>query len=100
MSFTTTYQDAGSMGDRKYAYGTWAQSGAAAGHIDVPMQRVDFLFIQDTGATCYSGATKPYGVTFPYSSGAGTRHEYHTQVPVHACASGISGLWWAFGKRG
>jgi len=107
MTVTSTYQDAGSMGDRKYAYGTWRKSGAGnGGFIDVPMGRVDsILFTSNHADKC--PVLKVTGVAFPYASGQGTGNDWRTQVPVELCSGVISsisgplvGLWWAFGKRG
>ena len=102
MTVTSTVTDVGSMGDRKYAYGTWRHSGLLAGYIDVPMTRVDIIWftcIQPTGGACEDLAIN--NTAFPYSSGAGTAHGWHTQIPVVQCSSGIaSGLWFALGKGG
>ncbi len=108
MPVTSTITDVGSMGDRKYAYGTYRQSGLGIlGTALVPMGRVDVFLMQDvplvSGVTC-SGVEKsyPYGITFPYSSGVGTNSTQmsRNQIPIRVCLSGSTGLWFAFGKRG
>ena len=103
MPVTSTVTDVGSMGDRKYAYGTYRQSGVGrTGHILVPMGRVDYIQLQDvptaSGVGC-SGTSKPYGITFPYSSGTSSTQMTRNNIPVNVC-SGMDGIWWAFGKRG
>ena len=116
MTIYSTVTDVGSMGDRKYAYGTYRQSGVGmAGYILVPMGRVDFIQLQDIGGNCIvsgavvSGIGTQYssvftriaaGTTFPYSSGTTTTQMTRNNIPVVACVSGIQGIWFAFGKRG
>jgi len=100
VTITSTVTDTGAMGDRSYAYGTFRASGAGpTGWILVPMGRVDYIDVQDTGGSCVSGITRPYGITFPYSSGTVAPQMVVTNIPITTCASGISGIWWAFGKR-
>ena len=109
MPVTSTVTDNGSMGDRKYSYGTYRQSGVGrVGFILVPMGTVHYIQLQDvplvSGIGC-SGASHPYGITFPYSSGVRGTVSYSTQstrnrIPVTICFSGATGQWWAFGKRG
>lgn len=107
MPVTSTVTDVGSMGDRKYAYGTFRQSGLGrVGFILVPMGRVDSILLQDvplvSGVGCSGTASYPYGITFPYSSGIAGNPTQMTRnnIPVKVCYSGETGLWWAFGKRG
>ena len=103
MPVTSTVTHVGSMGDRKYAYGTFRQSGVGRlGNILVPMGRVDHIQLQDVplAAGGCSGASAPYGVTFPYSSGTSSTQMTRNNIPIFACYSGATGLWWAFGKRG
>ena len=107
MPVTSTITDVGSMGDRKYAYGTFRQSGVGrVGFVLVPMGRVDILQLQDvplvSGVGCSGVASYPYGITFPYSSGVGTNSTQmsRNQIPIKVCFSGSTGQWWAFGKRG
>jgi hypothetical protein len=67
-----------------------------SGNIVVPMNRVDFISLQDIASglhTC-SGTTKPYAITFPVN----TAGSVVSNVLVVACMSGVSGIWWAFGK--
>ena len=99
MVIISTITNVGSMGDLKYAHGGYTQSGATVnGNILVPMKRVDVLMLQDigSGVTSCSGHSRPYGVTFPYNSGASPVN----YIPVTTCISGITGLWFAFGKGG
>ncbi|GAG93465.1 unnamed protein product [marine sediment metagenome] len=108
MVVTSTCTDVGSMGDRKYAYGTFRQSGVGrTGFILVPMGRIDYIQLQDvplvSGATCTGvDPSFPYGITFPYSSGVGTNSTQMSRnnIPIKVCFSGSTGQWWAFGKRG
>ena len=101
MTIYSTVTDVGSMGDRKYAYGIYRQSGVGmTGHILVPLGRVDVIQLQDIGANCSGVTTIAAGTTFPYSSGTTTTQMTRNNIPVVACMSGIQGIWFAFGKRG
>ena len=107
MPVTSTITDLGAMGDRRYACGTFRQSGLGrVGNILVPMGRVDTIQLQDvplvSGAGCSGVASYPYGITFPYSSGAAgnTTQMTRNNIPIKVCFSGSTGRWWAFGKRG
>ena len=101
MVVNSTVTDISIKGDRRDAYGTYWQAGATmSGNITVPMNRVDFLGLQDiasgVGASvaCSGGSTKPLAVSFPYNDAGSVV----CTIPVHACVSGVSGIWWAFGK--
>jgi len=106
MPVTSTVTDLGAMGDRRYAYGTYRQSGLGrVGNVLVPMGRVDVFFMQDvplvSGVGCSGIAAYPYGITFPYSSGTATSTQMtRNNIPIKVCFSGATGQWWAFGKRG
>jgi len=107
MPVTSSVHDVGSMGDRKYAYGFWKFSGVGRhGSIDVPLGRVDNIQFTANTAHIRCPGLRVSGVEFPYST-----TQWHTLVPVVLCSGGtalisgaagnpISGLWWAFGKRG
>ena len=104
MPWSNTVTDVGSMGDRKYAYGTAHHSGHLVGTMTIPLGRVDAIYFTQvqmvTGATCenvqVSGAAPPWGT--PATT-------WQTVLPIVQCASGAVALgttyiWWAFGKRG
>ena len=103
MPWSATTTDVGSMGDRKYAYGTAHHSGVLCGNITIPLGRVDFIHFQQiqlVGATCeevrVSGAAPPWGTPAT---------PWLTTLRICQCASGAVAngnnyTWFAIGKRG
>ena len=99
MTFTVVTTDVGSMGDRKYAYGTIYHSGLLYGNMTIPMGRVDHIHFTQylhQGATCeelrVSGTAPPWGTPAT---------PWLTTLPIYQCDSGVAYYsWFAIGKIG
>lgn len=102
MPWSSTITDVGSMGDRKYAYGTAHHSGFLCGSITIPMGRVDdihFQQIQYSGACEHIVISGAGGVaTPPWGTPTSV---YQTILYICQCDSGVANYtWFALGKRG
>jgi len=97
MPWSNTTTDVGSMGDRKYAYGTAHHSGLLAGTITIPMGRVDNINFEQI---LYSGTCGNIAINNqpPWGTPA---TPYQTVLTVNQCLSGVLDYtWFAIGKRG
>lgn len=105
MPWSNTVTDVGSMGDRKYAYGTAHHSGHVAGNLTIPMYRVDSIYftqIQSSGVVSkpllVGNGIPPWGTpATPWQ----TTLAVTTDIAGVVGASGVFNVaWWAYGKGG